>query len=356
MAKKPEASKAVPAPAPVARKLGIGILGYGPWGAHVARIALNSTRAWVPMIWTRSPETADKIRAAGFPASNDLDEVIDHPDVEAVAVMSPNALHVEHCLKVCAAGKALFATKPLVLTLEDYDKILEAIEKSGVKNHADFGMRYGAAPRKLIEMTDAGEFGEPMHLISRNCRGTGLYSLNSVHKAVKDPAISGGWILHHMCHQVDFAIRLTRQRVMRVYCQTVKSAPECPSEESISAILTTERGCILELADGVAPQTEHHLSLLGTKALAYVNAEGQINYRGECKESFATRGFGGHSLCFTPEGWADDSLVAFISMITGVPHGRHYPLTSVPIAEGRHTLEALLAMRESARTNKPVEV
>jgi predicted dehydrogenase len=270
--------------------------------------------------------------------------------------MSPNALHVDHCLRVCAAGKALFATKPLVLTLEEYDQILEAVKKSGVKNHADFGMRYEAAPRKLIEMTEAGEFGEPMHLITRNTRGSGLYSLGSPHKAVLDPNISGGWIMHHMVHQVDFATRLTRQRVKRVYCQTVKSSPECPSEESISAILTTERGCICELADGVAPQVERHLSFLGTKGLAFVDAYDHINFRGECKESRETRGFGGYSIAYTPEGWADDSLVAFVSMITGVPHGRHYPLTTVPIAEGRHTLEVLLAMRESAKTNKPVEL
>lgn len=347
---------AAPAPAPVARKLGIGILGYGPWGGHIARLALNCTRACVPMIWTRSPGTADKIRAAGFPASNDVDEVINHPDVDAVVVVSPNALHLDHCLRVCAAKKALFATKPLVMNLEEYDRILAAVAESGVKNHSDFTMRYEAAPRKLIEMTDAGEFGEPMHLISRNSRGSGLFSLGSPHKAVLDPALSGGWILHHMCHQVDFAIRLTRQRIVRAYCQTVRSDPACPSEESISAILTTERGAIVELADGVAPQKEQHLSFLGTKGLAYVDAYGHVNFRGECKESRETRGFGGHSILYTPEGWPDDSLVAFISMVTGVPHGRHYALTTIPISEGRHPLEVLLAMKESAKTNKPVEL
>ena len=160
--------------APVARKLGLGIIGYGPWGAHLARLALNSTRACVPLIWTRSPETAAKIRAAGFPATNDVDELINHPEVEAVVVASPNALHKEHCLKVCAARKALWAEKPLVLNLPDYDEILAAVEKAGVVNHCNFGMRYGGVGRKLIEMSEAGEFGAPLHLISRECRNTGL--------------------------------------------------------------------------------------------------------------------------------------------------------------------------------------
>lgn len=337
-------------------KLGLGIIGYGPWAQHYARMALNSTRAWVPMIWTRSGDTAAKIRANGFEATNDVDELIFHPDVQAVAVLSPNALHKEHCLKVCAAKKALLATKPLVLTLEDYDEIIKAVEKSGIINHCDFTMRYGGVTRKMLELADAGEFGAPMHFISRSSRAVGLFSLGSPHKAVVNPAISGGWILHHMCHQVDFSIRLTRQRVVRAYAQTVKSDPACPSEESISAVLTTEQGALIELADGLTTLSDHHLSHLGTKALAYDAGEGKLLFRGVDKETFATRGFGGHSLCYTPEGWGDDALIAFITKVTGQPHGRNYPLDTIPIREGRHVLEVLLAMQESARTNRPVEI
>ena len=337
-------------------KLGFGIIGYGPWGQHLARLVLNSTRGTVAMIWTRSPETAEKIRAAGFDATNDVDELIGHPGIGAVVVASPNALHKEHCFKVCAAKKALWAEKPLVLNLPDYDAILAAVERSGIVNHCNFGMRYSGVCRMLIELSAAGELGEPLHLLSRECRGTGLAALGGIHKAVKNPELSGGWILHHMCHQVDFALRVTRQKVRRVYCQTAKSAPDCPSEESVAAVLTGERGVLMELADGVGPQADHHLSLLGSKVLAREEPGGALNIRGHDPESVATHGFGGHSICYTPEGWGDDSLVAFIAAVTGVPHNRHYPLSIAPIREGRHVLEVLLAMRESARTSRPVEL
>lgn len=336
----------------VAKRLGIGLIGYGPYGQHLARLVTNNTRAYVPLIWTRGEETAAKIRANGFEATNDVDELINHPSVEAIIVASPNALHKEHILKVCKAKKALWAEKPLVLNLPDYDEILTAVEAAGIINHSNFGMRYSGTGRKLIELADAGELGEPMHLISRNCRGTGLFALGSPHKCVMQPELSGGWIMHHMCHQVDFALRLVRQQVKKVYCQTVKSAPACPSEESISAILTTEGGAILELADGVAPQEDHHLSYLGTKALSYVDAAGHLNVRGACKEN--NYGHGGWSTVFTPEAYGDDSMAAFIAAVTGVPHNRTYALSLVPIREGRHVLEVLLAMQTSARTGEPV--
>jgi predicted dehydrogenase len=91
----------------VAKRLGIGLIGYGPFGQHLARIVINTTRAWIPMVWTRSEATADRIRANGFAATTTVDELISHPEVKAVIVASPNALHKQHVLKVCAAGKAL---------------------------------------------------------------------------------------------------------------------------------------------------------------------------------------------------------------------------------------------------------
>lgn len=344
-----------PAKQPPIRKLGFGLVGWGPWGQHLARSILNSTRGEVVTVWTRSPETAEKICYAGFNATNNVDELIGHPKVEAVIVASPNALHKEHCLKVCAAKKALWAEKPLVLNLPDYDEIVAAVEKAGIINHCNFGMRYAGVCRRLIEMSAAGELGEPMHLISRECRGTGLWALGGAHKAVKNPDVSGGWILHHMCHQVDFALRLVRQKVKRAYCQITKSAPDCPSEESIAAVLTTERGAILELADGVGPQADHHLSYLASKTMS-LEDRGALNIRGSDPESVKTHGFGGHSILYTPEGWGDDSMVAFIGAVTGVAPNRNYKLEIAPVREGRHVLEVLLAMIESAKTNKPVEL
>src|SRR5512140_2748856 len=67
-----------------ARRLGIGLIGYGPYGQHLARLVTNTTRAYVPLVWTRGDQTAAKIRSNGFDATADVDELINHPSVEAV--------------------------------------------------------------------------------------------------------------------------------------------------------------------------------------------------------------------------------------------------------------------------------
>ena len=67
-------------------------------------------------------------------------------------------------------------------------------------------------------------------------------------------------------------------------------------------------------------------------------------------------GQGGYSTLFTPEGWGDDSMVAFYSAVTGEPHGRNYALNVIPVQEGRHLLEVELAICESAKTGNIIEL
>ncbi|MFP4521539.1 MAG: Gfo/Idh/MocA family protein [Fibrobacterota bacterium] len=339
----------------VLKRLKIGLIGWGPYGENLARVALNTLRAEIPLVWTRSKGTAEKIVAAGFNPTNDVDELINSPEVEAVIVASPNSLHKEHVLKVCAAKKALWAEKPLVLNLADYDEIINAIKDSGILTHLNFSKRNGPVYRKMKELKENGSLGEIMHIVKVDRRGTGLYNLGSPHKAVTNPDLSGGWLIHHMCHQVDFVTALSGQKIKKVYCRTVKSSPECPSEESIAAILTAENGSVFELSDGVGPQSENYVSVLGSNGLAKNTQGTTINYRGFDKENKAFYGQGGNSVLFTPEGYGDDSMQAFTAAVLGMEPDTNYPVEVIPVEKGRHVLEVLLAMRESAESGNPVE-
>lgn len=337
-------------------RLRIGLIGYGPYAQHLARMALNTTAADIALVWTRSDKTAERIVEDGFNATTDVDELINSPEVEAVIVASPNVMHKEHCLKVCAARKPLWAEKPLVLTLADYDAISEAVGKAGIVSHCNFGMRFAGVCRKMIELADAGDLGAPLHLIHRIDRSVGLFCQDSAHKAVLTPELSGGWIIHHMCHQVDFVIRIMRQKVQTVYCKSTKSAPACPSEEAISAVLTMESGAIACINDGLTQQHTEFLEFVGTKASAYTSDGMSLLVRGFDAENKARYGHGGHSLEYTPESYADDSMRAFVRAVGGKAAETGYPLEVVPIPQGRHVLEVLLAMKESDRTGAVVDV
>jgi predicted dehydrogenase len=338
------------------KRLKMGLLGYGPFGENLARTALNTLRADITMVWTRSKGTAEKIRGDGFCATNDVDECIYSPDVEAVIVASPNMLHKEHILKVCDAKKHLWAEKPIVLSLDDYDEILAAVEKAGIVNHCNFGRRYRGAYKAMAQLADAGEFGEPLHFIDRNSRPVGLFSLGTPHKAVITPELSGGWTIHHMIHAVDFAVRLVKQKIVKVYGQFTKSAPDCPSEEAIAAILTTEKGAIIELSDGLGTLPTEYLMFMGTKGMACTDSMKYLEFRGHDPEVSDNYGQGGKNMRFTPAFYGDDAMQGFIAAIKNIEPDTIYPVPIVPIKEGRHALEIGLAIKKSAETNSIIEL
>ena len=338
------------------RKLGIGIIGYGPYGQNLARLALNTTRYDVKMIysWEGDEALLQRIRDNGFVATANVDELIEHPEIEAVIVASPNALHRDHILKVCAAKKALWAEKPLVLNMDDCDAVVAAIADAGIVSHCNMSMRYRGVPRQTLALQRAGELGDVMHFMSRSCRGVGLFSMDRAHKAVLTPELSGGWIMHHMCHQVDYAMNLFNEPVKKVYAQSVKSAPACPSEESITAVLTFASGGIADLSDGLAPMGDHFFSVLGSKASAF-ESHGSLQFCNQLENN--DYGQGGQATLLRPEAWGDDHLMAFYSAVTGNAHGRNYELQVTPVdAYMRELLAVELAICESAKTGQVIEL
>ena len=337
-------------------KIGLGIIGYGPYGQNLARLALNTNKFKVKKIysWHEDNDLLERINQNGFCATSNVDDLIDDPEIEAVIVASPNAIHKEHILKVCAAKKALWAEKPLVLNMPDCEAVIEAVADAGIISHCNMSMRYHGIPRQTLELQRSGKFGKMMHFMSRSCRGVGLFAMNSAHKAVLTPELSGGWIMHHMCHQVDYAMQLFNEPVKKVYAQSVKSATDCPSEESISAILTFASGGIADLSDGLAPMGDHFFSVLGSQASAY-EEHGGLHFCDQLDNN--DYGHGGHATVFRPESWSDDHMIAFYAAVSGQRHGRNYDLVVTPVNEYMRELLAVeLAISESARSGKVIDL
>ena len=74
--------------------------------------------------------------------TRDYRELLARPDVNAVAVTAPDYCHEEHAVAALEAGKHVFCEKPLAITIEGCDRILEAWRRSGQRLMVGFNMRY----------------------------------------------------------------------------------------------------------------------------------------------------------------------------------------------------------------------
>jgi predicted dehydrogenase len=156
----------------MARQLGIGVVGLGWMGrVHTAsyrRLVEHFPDLGVePRLVIASDLAADRREHAerlGFEATTeDWRAVVEHPEVDAVSVTTPNALHREVALAAIAAGKHVWIEKPVGVGLHDTLAVAEAAERAGVVSGVGFCYRFAPAVQHAKRLIEAGAIGDVNH-------------------------------------------------------------------------------------------------------------------------------------------------------------------------------------------------
>ncbi len=120
----------------------------------------------VVAIASRNLEVARKL-GAGFaiPAiTTDYREILRDPAVDAVHILTPNALHFPMAKEALEAGKHVACEKPLTTTVEEAQKLVALATKKGLRNCVCHNLRYYPMVQQLRRMREAGELGEILSL------------------------------------------------------------------------------------------------------------------------------------------------------------------------------------------------
>lgn len=159
------------------KTLRIGLIGTGFMGkAHA--IAFNAA----PSVFELSAKpvcelladvnlTMAKSRANAWGFSRSTDDwraLVADTDVDVVDICSPNFLHKEMALAAIAAGKHVYAEKPLALSSADADEMVAAAERAGVKTLVGFNYIRNSATQLAREIVLNGEIGELIHFRGRH--------------------------------------------------------------------------------------------------------------------------------------------------------------------------------------------
>jgi UDP-N-acetyl-2-amino-2-deoxyglucuronate dehydrogenase len=109
---------------------------------------------------SRSEKNARRVaEAQGCDWTTDYEAVYRRPDVQVVNVCTPSGAHSEIAVAAARAGKHVVIEKPLEVTLERCDQIIEACRQSGVTCAVIFPSRWSEVIRKVKAAVDAGRFG-----------------------------------------------------------------------------------------------------------------------------------------------------------------------------------------------------
>ncbi|MFT4658834.1 MAG: putative dehydrogenase [Minisyncoccia bacterium] len=126
------------------RQIGLAVVGAGRIGSLRARLASEHPAVRFLAISDReidaARDLAGKVGADHWSCNNE--EIIDHPDVDAVIVSTSEGEHTDAVLYALRAGKNVLVEKPIALTLEDADLIIAAAADSAGELRVGYSRRY----------------------------------------------------------------------------------------------------------------------------------------------------------------------------------------------------------------------
>lgn len=141
--------------------LGWAIISTGRHPDQKMAPAINAAGSEIVAVVSR-----DRDRAQAFAekhdartAYEDVDAMLRDPAVDVVYVASPNHLHVEHVVKAAAAGKHVLCEKPMALTREDCQQMIDACAQADVRLGVGFHLRYHPGHQRLREIVQDGSLG-----------------------------------------------------------------------------------------------------------------------------------------------------------------------------------------------------
>ena len=180
-----------------------GILGFGHHAAKRLMPAFRGTEvAKLGGLWRRDQRKAAS-DAAQFGISHvfsSAQELCSSPEIDAVFVVSPDALHHEHVLLALAAGKPVLCEKPLAMNSSEAEEMLAAAQAADVLFGVAQNMRYNLAIDLMRRWIAEGRIGKPQLAHAQFC----YESSKSPRTWINDPTLAlGGPIGDVGIHCID---------------------------------------------------------------------------------------------------------------------------------------------------------
>lgn len=138
-------------------------VGYGYWGANIAKKLVASSKFELKALCEPMPERAARARAAlpeSVEISDNYENYLDDLDVEGFIIATQTEKTFEIGMNAMAMGKHVFMEKPIATTVERTKKLIERAQQKKVILHCDHIMLYNPYFRFIKKLIDNDELGE----------------------------------------------------------------------------------------------------------------------------------------------------------------------------------------------------
>ena len=343
---------------------GIGIVGLGAVSElHAMAVRAIGDKRLVACCSRDAAKAAAFAAKHGCTAYSSLKEFLAHPGLDIVAITTASGFHLEPGLAALAAGKHLIIEKPLEISLDRCDQLIEAAERRHVIVSGIFQSRYNPASQAIKDALVRGRFGrlvlgdayvkwfrDQAYYDRTPQRGTWAYD-------------GGGALMNQGIHAVDLLQwYMGPVKSVQAYMSTV-GHERVEVEDNAVVALHFENGAfgVIEGSTAVYPGFPKRIEISGTQGTAILEENALRAWEFAKPEQSDAETRNEHGSTQAPAGGAANPMAISFSghqrqyeeMIRCVEDGGT-PL--VDAREARKSVAIILAAYRSARRHAEVEV
>lgn len=208
--------------------LRVAIMGLGSYGTRVAEAMKDSKKSKLVGVISGTPSKIKEWQSKyDIPEKNcynyeNFDQIKDNPDIDAVYIITPNALHKDQTIRVANAGKHVICEKPMGLNEQEGREMVEACKKNNVELLVGYRMRLEPNTLEIVRMREEGELGKIMFF-----QGLSGFRIGDPNQWRLDKELAGGGAMMDIgIYSVNGARYMVGEDPIWVTAQETKTDPE----------------------------------------------------------------------------------------------------------------------------------
>ena len=320
------------------------------WGllstARINRLIIPAIRASerseVTSVASRSREKAEAYaKEWGIPRVHaSYEDLLADPDVDVIYIGLPNSLHVDWTIEALEAGKYVLCEKPLALSVEDVDRIVDAVRRTGCAATEAFMYRHHPLTHAVQEIVRSGRLG-PI----RGFKGAFTFPLTREGDVRLDPALGGGSLWDVGCYPVSYTCLLADDAPVEV-CGWQQTSPSGVDLE-FAGMMRFADGSVAQFDCGFAGPFRAEMEVIGREAGLKIVRPFRTDERSQL---LLTAGDVTEELPFPPEA----PFAGEIADMEGLALDDR--AQRIPLSESRRTAAVITARYRSAREGQAVSL
>jgi predicted dehydrogenase len=208
--------------------LRVAIMGLGSYGTRVAEAMQSCKKAKLVGAISGTPsKIKDWQGKYNIPEKNcynyeNFDNIKNNPDIDAVYVITPNALHHDHVIRVAKAGKHVISEKPMSINATQGQEMVDTCKQANVKLLVGYRMHFEPHTLEVIRMRKAGEFGKILFF-----QGLSGFVIGDPKQWRLNKQLSGGGAMMDIgIYSINGSRYMTGEEPIWVTAQETKTNPE----------------------------------------------------------------------------------------------------------------------------------